>query len=79
MLSLHHGSTHSAARHSTSLRHVVGRLWTLDGLVDGQDQARGFTGGGQGVDLDDRRLPDTGDEVIGDVFLVDVDSVPNVS
>lgn len=57
--------------------HAAARV--LDRLVDRQDEAGGLRRRRQGVDPHDRRLPDAGDEVVGDVLVVDVHAVPNAA
>jgi len=46
----------------------------FDGLVDGQNGARGLGGGFDAVEFDERRLPDEGVERVADVVVDHIDS-----
>merc|ERR1719414_787669 len=66
---------HSA---SPSLGHTthtpLGGLRVLDGLIHGEDDAGGFGGGRNGVDLDQSGFEHAGVKVVGDAFGFDVDA-----
>lgn len=65
--------------HATShwrLRGVLAALGVPDGLVNGKNKAGGLRGGGQRVDLHDRRFPDAALHVIRDILRIYVDAVP---
>ena len=51
-------------------------LGVLDGLIDGEDEASSFSSSGEGVDLDDGRLPDKRLKVVCNVLPRDVHSKP---
>ena len=76
---LHHGpaaSSSHAGRHSSHLFGSLAGPGVLHRLVDREDEAGGLRGRRNGVDLDDRRLPNAGDVVVRNIFVHDVDSVP---
>merc|ERR1719362_1544100 len=59
--------------------HLVSALATpgiLHGLVHTQEQASGLRGRGDGVGLDDSRLPDTSLKVVSNILVEDIYSVP---
>lgn len=60
-------------------RSVHAAAGVLDGLVDRQDETGRLRCRRQGVDPHDRRLPDAGGEVVGDVLAVDVHAVPDAA
>ncbi len=64
---------------STSRRLVVAAFRVLDGLVNGEHEARRLRCGCDGVDLDHCRLPHTRLEVVGHVFRCDVHSIPRAT
>ena len=47
----------------------------LDGLVDGEDDAGGFGGGGDSVDLDQGWLQHARLKVVRDALALDVDAI----
>ena len=54
-------------------------LKLTDGLVDTENQTRSLGGGLDGVDLDERGLPDKGGHVVPDALVVKVDAGPDVA
>eukprot|EP00047_Mylnosiga_fluctuans_P001742 m.221713 g.221713 ORF g.221713 m.221713 type:complete len:557 (-) comp10637_c0_seq1:26-1696(-) len=57
--------------------HIGGRV--LDRLVNGQQQNSCLSRSRQSVDLDNGRLPDSGDEVVGNILGEDVDTKPGAA
>ena len=58
---------------------VHGASGVLDGLIHGEDQAGRLGRRRQGVDADNGRLPDARRQVVCDVLVVDVYSVPHTT
>lgn len=80
---LHHWPPPSPAAHGTSPAstrgRVVGGPRRLNGLVHGENEAGGFGCGRDCVYLDNGRLPHTSLEVLGNIFIVDIDAVPHAT
>ena len=71
-------ATSTSAR---SLARKAGRrldvgLRVANGLVDGENETDGLSGGSQCVDLHDGGLPDACIVVVRDVLVEDVDTIP---
>lgn len=71
-----HASAHTAGWH---LRCILRRLGTLDGLIHGEYECSSLTSCRQSVDLDNGRLPDACLEIVGDIFLHDINTIPVVT
>lgn len=73
------GSAAASAPAGATWRSVSAAAGVLDRLVDRQDEAGRLRRRRQGVDLHDGRLPDAGEEVVGDVLAGDVHAKPEAA
>lgn len=69
-----HGSTRDLGT-GLGLLHLL----VLDGLINGEDETGSFGGSGEGIDLDQGRLPDVTFEGVGDALGGHVDTEPGTT
>lgn len=73
-----HGPS-SATAHATTRGATISSLGVLDRLVNGNNQTGGFTCSSERVNFHYARLPHTCLEVVRDVLLGDVNTIPLVT
>ncbi len=73
------GSPAAPAPAGATWRSVHTAAWVLDRLIDRQDEAGRLRCRRQSVDAHDGRLPDAGSEVVCNVLVVDVHTVPHAT
>lgn len=77
---LHHWSSHATAHWwHLCLRLSTAGFRAFDRFVNGQNHAGSLTSCLKSIDLNDWGLPDACLQIIGNIFLVDVDAIPYVS
>lgn len=77
---LHHWTSHATAhRRHLCLRLSAARFRAFDRFIDGQNHAGCLASCLKSIDLNNWGLPDACLQVIGHIFLIDVDAIPYVT